>query len=90
MEEKVNPLEVPRVLRTEIYKPHLDVKVVSAGLEAVPLGNAGDDVDHVALVGELSGVVSVGAPVTRYVLQKVKIYLMLHEQDQKVYKFAFI
>ena len=71
---------------TSYFLTHLDVKVVSACLEAVTLGNAGDDVDHVALVGELSGVVPVGGPVTRSVLQKFKIYLMLHEQDQKVYK----
>ena len=48
---------------------HLDVKVVSAGLEAVALGDAGDDVDHVALVGELGGVVPVGRPVPWSVLQ---------------------
>ena len=49
----------------------LDVKVVSAGLEAVSLGDAGDDVDHVALVRELRGVVSEGRPVLGSVLQQL-------------------
>ena len=54
---------------TQPLRPLLDIKIVPALLEPVTLRYGGDDVNYMALVGELCGVVTVGGA-GAFVLQK--------------------